>query len=138
MSLFPPPNVTSPLGAPPELFHRVAVALKAVRLQQAGLGEFEIHDALCQVLMEAGIEHRREYTFGPRCRADIWVQGIAIEVKKQRPARAALLAQVQRYSDQSDLSGLIVVLEKSIHLPKEINGKPVAVLSLNSLWGIAL
>jgi len=127
----------SSIAQAPE-FIGVFRALKSVRLGQAGLGEFQIHDELCAALAKAGIPHRREFTFGHRCRADIWTQGIAIEVKKQRPARAAIHAQVQRYAEQSALRGLIVVLERSIHLPNEINGKPVAVLSLNSLWGIAL
>lgn len=116
----------------------VVSALKTVRLKQVGLSEFEIHDALCLVLAQSGIAHRREHTFGPRCRADIWINGVAVEVKKQRPAKAALLAQVSRYADQPTTTGIVVVLEKSILLPKEINGKPVAVISLNALWGIAL
>lgn len=119
-------------------FDRTLEALRSVRLRQAGLQEVEIHDALSAALAGAGIPHRREYTFGPRCRADLWVHGVAIEVKKQRPARAALLAQVTRYAQQSALGGLIVVLEKSIPLPPTIEGKRVAVLSLNALWGIAL
>jgi hypothetical protein len=119
-------------------FVRIVETLKSVRLSHAGMGEFEIHDTLCDVLVKYGVPHQREFTFGPRCRADIWTQGIAIEVKKQRPARATLVAQVQRYVDQPAMHGLIVVLERSIILPKQINGKPVFVLSLNSLWGIAL
>lgn len=139
MTLFP--DLVEPdlsVAAPADLFRHVERALRTVRLQRAGLGEFEIHDALCQALVEAGVAHRREYSFGPRCRADIWIQGIAIEVKKQRPARSVLLAQIQRYADQPSLLGLIVVLERSVLLPKEINGKRVATLSLNALWGIAL
>lgn len=119
-------------------FDRVLEALQTVRLREAGLQETEIHDALSVALMAAGIPNRREYTFGPRCRADFWIQGIAIEVKKQRPARAALLAQLRRYAEQPALGGLIVVLERSIEVPPAIEGKRVAVVSLNALWGIAL
>jgi hypothetical protein len=127
-------------GVPPVeyYFDRVLDALQTVRLREAGLPESAIHDALSAALQAARIDHRREYTFGPRCRADLWVTGIAIEVKKQRPARPALLAQINRYAKQPALRGLIVVLERSIDLPTEIEGKRVAVLSLNALWGIAL
>ena len=119
-------------------FEHVLRALQSVRLRFAGQSEFEIHDALSRVLADAGIPHRREYTFGPRCRADLWTQGIAVEVKKQKPPRSDLLAQIERYTAQPALTGLIVVLEKSVHLPKELNGKRVGLLSLNTLWGIAL
>lgn len=119
-------------------FDSVLQALRTVRLRHQGLHEAEIHDALSKALVGAGIAHRREFTFAPRCRADLWVQGIAIEVKKQRPVRAALLAQVTRYAQQPALGGLIVVLERSIDVPATIEGKRVAVLSLNALWGIAL
>lgn len=122
----------------PYYFDRVLEALRTVRLREAGLQETEIHDALSTALVDAGIGHRREYTFGPRCRADLWIHGIAIEVKKQRPARPALLAQLRRYAEQPALGGLIVVLERSIDVPATIEGKRVVVLSLNALWGIAL
>jgi len=95
-------------GIPPVAYYfdRVLEALQAVRLREAGLQETEIHDALSAALAAAGIAHRREYTFGPRCRADLWIHGIAIEVKKQRPARPALLAQLRRYAEQPALGGL--------------------------------
>ena len=35
-------------------------------------------------------------------------------------------------------AGLILVTEKSLGLPREIGGKPVRVVCLNRLWGIAL
>jgi len=120
------------------MFTSVLESLKTVRLVEAGLQETAIHDKLSEALMNSGIAHKREFVFGPRCRADIWVNGIAIEVKKMRPARAALMAQINRYAQQSNLQALIVVLERSVIVPNEIDGKPVAILSLNSLWGIAV
>lgn len=59
-------------------FDRLIEVLRTVRLHEAGLYETAIHDALSAVLTADGIAHRREYTFGPRCRADLWVSGIAI------------------------------------------------------------
>lgn len=119
-------------------FNAVLEALKGVRLPLAGMQETAIHDELSKTLMGAGIAHKREHKFGPRCRADLWVDGIAIEVKKMRPPRAALLEQINRYAQQSSLRALIVVLERSVLVPASIEGKPVSILSLNALWGIAL
>ncbi|NMX77582.1 hypothetical protein HBO23_31945 [Pseudomonas sp. WS 5532] len=113
-------------------------ALRKVRITEAGLEEYEIHDLLSGALLSAGIFHSRERSFAPRCRADLWVDGIVIEVKKMRPPRAALFDQVTRYASQECVRAVIVVLERSISLPATICGKPVSVLSLNALWGIAV
>jgi hypothetical protein len=116
----------------------VMAALKTIRVTKAGLQETELHDDVCAALAQAKITYRREYSFGPRCRADVWVDGIVIEVKKQRPARAKLLAQLLRYAEQPQVRAIVLVLERSVPVPSEIEGKPVFVVSLNALWGIAL
>lgn len=116
----------------------VLTALRTVRISRAGLEEFDIHDLLVSALVDAQIPHIREYRFAERCRADLWVNGIVIEVKKSRPPLASLMNQVQRYASQRNVRAVIVVLERSVHLPAIISGKPVKVLSLNALWGIAV
>lgn len=117
---------------------RVMNAINTVRIRQAGQQEASIHDAACAALEDHGITYRREYMFGPRCRADIWIDGIVIEIKKQRPARAALIDQLGRYADKPTARAIVVVMERSMVLPATINDKPIAVISLNALWGIAL
>lgn len=117
---------------------RVLNAINTVRISRPGQHESSIHDATCAALETHGIDYRREFTFGPRCRADIWVDGIVIEIKKQRPARAALIDQVGRYADKPTARAIVVVMERSIILPSMMSGKPITVISLNALWGIAL
>lgn len=117
---------------------RVLTAINTVRIRQAGQQESSIHDAACAALETHGIAYRREYVFGPRCRADIWIDGIVIEIKKQRPARAALIDQLGRYADKPTARAIVVVMERSMVLPATMNDKPIAVISLNALWGIAL
>lgn len=117
---------------------RVLTAIKTVRIRQAGLQETSIHDAACAAMDAHDIAYRREYVFGPRCRADIWVDGIVIEIKKQRPARAALIDQLDRYAAITTTRAIVVVMERSIVLPAVMNDKPIAIISLNALWGIAL
>lgn len=134
-------NSTASLAieTPPAIsLDRVIAAISTVRISQAGLQEFSIHDAVCEALTAHGIAHRREHIFGERCRADIWVDGIVIEIKKQRPARASLLGQLGRYASKSTVRAIVAVMERSINLPASIEGKPVSVVSLNALWGIAL
>lgn len=117
---------------------RVINAVNTVRIRQAGLQEASIHDAACAALEGHGIAYRREYIFGPRCRADIWIDGIVIEIKKQRPAHAALIGQLVRYADKPTVRAIVVVMERSMVLPATMNDKPITVISLNALWGIAL
>jgi hydroxypyruvate isomerase len=117
---------------------RVLVSLRTIRVSRIGQLEFALHDAVCASLAAQHIQFEKEYAFAGGCRADAWVDGIVIEVKKQRPARAILMDQLTRYAEQDAVRGIVVVLERSIVLPGTIEGKPVHVLSLNSLWGIAL
>lgn len=116
----------------------VLKALRNTRIKEAGLQESEIRDRLYAELIKAGMTARTEVPFGPGCRADIWVDGVVVEVKKKRPDRAKVTTQLHRYAQQKNVTGMILVLERSIVLPEEIDNKPVAILSLNSLWGIAL
>lgn len=116
----------------------VLMAIRTVRIARAGMPEAEIHDAICMELATHCIPHKREQAFGPRCRADIWVDGIVVEVKKQRPARAALLDQISRYAAQPTVRAIVIVLERSVPLPATLNDKPITIISLNALWGIAL
>lgn len=113
-------------------------ALRSLRIIRAGQDEEILKQTIAQMMVQRGLPARCEYSFGPRCRADIWSDGIVIEVKKKRPVLADLLTQVTRYALQPSCREIIVVLERSVVLPGEIEGKRISTLSLNSLWGVAL
>jgi hypothetical protein len=92
----------------------IADCLRAVRLTVAGMDEAEIRTILATQLMRAGFVVRVEYTFAPRCRADLWIDGVVIEIKKQRPATAAVLGQLHKYAEKPNVGGIILVLERSV------------------------
>lgn len=48
-----------------------------------------------------------------------------------------MLKQLERYSQFDSVTGLILVIERYMDLPKKINGKPVRSIGLRKLWGIA-
>lgn len=127
----------TPVQAEPSI-HEVLKALRNVRIKEAGLQESDIRDRLYEALVSADFRASTEFRFGPGCRADIWVDGVVVEVKKRRPDRAQVTTQLHRYARQEGVRGIILALERSIVLPEAIAGKPIAILSLNSLWGIAL
>lgn len=100
--------------------------------------EYEIHNEIVRVLDEAGIGYIHEYKLTPGRRIDFACGSIGIEVKKSRPIAARLREQLTRYLDHTELECIIVVMQKPCSLPDTICGKPVFVLPLNRLWGVAL
>ena len=60
------------------------------------------------------------------------------EVKKGRPASSDLTRQLRRYLASDELDAVIVVTQRGIALPGTLCGKPVHLISLNRLWGVAL
>ena len=111
---------------------RVAEALGAIRCS-ASAAEEELHAQVAQAL---GAAH--EVRLAPRCRIDFMAGGIGIEIKKKRPERAKLIAQLARYAACPQVRALIVVAPRGVNLPRRIGGKPVTMLALERLWGISL
>lgn len=116
---------------------RVADALASVRMP-AQPEEYDIHAAVADALAAAGLAYVHEYRLGPRNRIDFLVGRVGIEVKKGRPATSDLTRQLRRYLAADALDGLIVVTQRVTAVPGEICGKPVMLVSLNRLWGVAL
>lgn len=119
---------------------QVEAALRGIRAPLI-TQETDLHGLVAQRLDEAGIPFRREVEIGPRDRIDILVAGgIGVECKKGKPNRTALLAQIGRYADCDKVAALIVVVpwKRHLHLPGQLEGKPVRVVSLNRLWGVAI
>ena len=60
------------------------------------------------------------------------------EIKKKRPQRTELLAQLARYAACERVEALLVLAPRGVDLPEKIGGKPVTMMSLEKLWGISL
>ena len=112
-------------------------ALAAVRMP-AQPEEYDIHAQVALALGAAGLSYEHEYKLGPRCRIDFRVGRVGIEVKKGRPATSELTKQLRRYLESEALDAVIVVMQRVTRLPATIGGKPVYIVSLNRLWGVAL
>ena len=120
-----------------EEMERVLDALRAVRCG-ASATEEELHALAAQAFAAAGISAQHEARLGPRCRIDFLCGNIGVEIKKSRPERGKLLAQLTRYADCEQVAALVVVAPRGVNLPKTIGGKPAAMLALERLWGIWL
>lgn len=115
----------------------IVAALASVRMP-AQPEEYDIHAAVARALNAAGLSYEHEYRLGPRRRIDFRVGRLGIEVKKGRPASSELTRQLRRYLESDALDGVVVVTQRVTSVPGEICGKPVQLVSLNRLWGVAL
>lgn len=117
---------------------QVLKALLGIRIGLAGLEEVALRDMVAAHLRERGLACETEVRFPPRCRADIWIDGIVIEMKKSRPPRGETERQLAKYAASGRVRGLILVLERNMPVEAEIEGIPCRVFSLNSQWGLAV
>jgi hydroxylamine reductase (hybrid-cluster protein) len=86
------------------------------------------------VLSEAGIKFKREYKISDKDQPDFLIDsGIVLVVKiKGRPVD--ILCQCQRYCQHNMVSILILITNKLIGFPSEINGKPCYVINMGKSW----
>ena len=116
---------------------KIIDAISALRapLQQE---EYDLHRLVMDALDAASIPWEHEVKLAPRCRIDLMCGSVGIEVKRGKVDRARLLTQLRKYAACDQVQGLILVTEKTVALPHTIYGKPVRLVCLNRLWGIAL
>ena len=119
------------------MLHTVLSALEELRSPFA-FTENDLHRMVEQRLTEAGIPFVHEARIGPGCRIDYLAGGVGIEIKNGRPDAKALARQLMRYAESADIHALVVVSPRRVSTPKTVLGKPVHVMILNQLWGVAL
>ena len=120
-----------------ELRLRVIDALGTVRCG-AACSEEELHAQIARAFADAGLDARHEARVGERCRIDFLVGDVGVEIKKSRPAPAALRKQLARYAACKAVGELVVVAPRAVDMPRTIGGKRVSMLGLERLWGISL
>ena len=120
-----------------EKLNRLTRALSALRIPLTE-SEYQLHELIAAALSCGGFVIQHEAVLAPRCRIDFLTEGVGIEVKRGKPQKAALIRQCERYMASQKVEALILVLDTSVSLPRELHGKPLIVFGLNRLWGIAL
>ena len=115
----------------------IVEAISALRapLQQ---GEYDLHRLVMDALDTASLPWEHEVKLAPRCRIDLMCGGVGIEIKRGKVEKARIIEQLRKYAACEQVEGLILVTEKTVPVPHAINGKPVRLICLNRLWGIAL
>jgi len=115
----------------------VLAALSDIRAPRI-TSEYDLHGLVAQALTSASLAYQHEAPVAPRRRIDFLCGGVGVEVKRGRPAYTPLLRQLAAYADSESIHSLVLVAEHPPRLPASIHGKPLAVVSLFRLWGIAL
>lgn len=85
------------------------------------------------LLTDNKIEHSREVKLSDRDCIDFLVGNTGMEVKLKGSAMA-IYKQCERYCGYQRVGELILVTNRSMGLPKEINGKATYLLSLGKGW----
>ena len=110
-------------------------ALKTIRAPFSR-DEYDLHALIGEAFERNDIPYVHEAPLAPRARIDFLCGTVGVEVKRGRPNVKTLTGQLKRYMDSDKVTALIVVVERAAKLPSQLQGKPLQVLSLNSLWGI--
>lgn len=100
--------------------------------------EYELQNEIAKLLEDHNVPFIKEYKLGPRNRVDFYINGIVLEIKKAKPNRERVIRQLMRYAEYEEVTGLILVIERSMDIPDEINSKKCISFGLNKQWGIAL
>lgn len=116
---------------------RIIEAISALRapLQQ---GEYDLHRLVMDALDASDLPWEHEVKLAPRCRIDLMCGSVGIEIKRGKVEKARILEQLRKYAECEQVTGLILVTEKTVPVPHSIGGKPVRLICLNRLWGLAL
>jgi hypothetical protein len=118
---------------------RIIEALRTLRVGTT-IAEYDLQNKIADALDLAEIPYAREHLLGRGSRVDFLAAGVAVEVKKGKPNRSKLVAQIERYAAYDEVDAVVIVVETSLFAPirETSNGKPCAVVGLQKLWGIAL
>lgn len=115
----------------------ILMALRSIRAPRLP-SEYDVHALIIAALKEQGLDCQHEAQLAPRRRIDLLCGAVGLEVKRGRPAAAPLMRQLEGYAKSDRIGALILVVDHAPRLPQTVSGKPLRVVSLQKLWGIAL
>lgn len=95
--------------------------------------EKDLQSAIESKFIEKKVEFIREHRLDDKNIPDFFIDGIAIEVKIKGNAKS-IYKQCVRYCEFNEVKILILLTNRSIGFPKEINGKPCYLISLGKSW----
>lgn len=95
--------------------------------------EKALQSEIGELLTANGIKHEREVGLSDKDRIDFMVGSVGMEVKLKGSA-VEIYKQCKRYCGYPEVKELILITNRSMAFPNEINGKPTYSLSLGRRW----
>lgn len=114
-----------------EKIQNICKAISTARLPLHN--EKELQAELEKLFTQKGIQFNREHRLDTKNIPDFFIDGIAIEVKIKGSIKA-IYKQCERYCTYTDVQSLILVTNRSMGFPEEINGKSCYVINLGKAW----
>lgn len=112
-------------------------ALRKIRAPQC-TSEYDLHALVSDALAGEGFSALHEALLQPRHRIDFLCGSVGVEVKRGRPQRTMLLKQLTAYASCDAIDALILIADHPPRLPDMLCGKPLVIISLHRLWGVAV
>ncbi len=95
--------------------------------------EKETQEAIEKAFVDNSIAYNREYHLDKNSIPDFFIDGTAIEIKIKGNAKS-IFKQCERYCSFEEVKSLVLVTNRSMGFPKEINGKPCYFINLGKAW----
>ncbi len=95
--------------------------------------EKQTQSEIASVLKQNNIEFQKEFMLDKKNIPDFFIDGIAIEVKIKGNAKS-IYKQCERYCQFDEVKQLILITNRSMGFPPEINGKSCYILKLSIGW----
>ncbi len=97
--------------------------------------EKQTQEAIANILLQKNIEYIREFHLDEKNIPDFFILNgeIAIEIKIKGKAMK-IYKQCERYCKSDQVKQLILITNRSMGFPKEINGKPCYVINIGRAW----
>lgn len=112
-----------------ETIKQIQLSLKGRKLNLSN--EKILQTDIQKIFEYSDIEFKREVKLGDLGIVDFMIDTLAVEIKiKNGTSAMNIYRQLERYSESSDIEGILLMTSKTMSLPGDINGKPVYVLSL--------
>ena len=92
-----------------------------------------LQSQILDLFSENQIDAEPEYRLSSDDIVDFFINGLAIEVKIKGRANE-IYRQCKRYTEHQEVTGLLLITNRSMGFPEQINGKPCYVLTLGKSW----
>lgn len=89
---------------------------------------------ISSILDAMGAPYQREYRLDQKNIVDFFIDGVAIEVKLNKTAVMNIYRQCERYCAFDAVKQLLLVTNRAMTLPTQINGKHTCIVSLGRGW----